>query len=69
MMEIPRLILTFTLACIDKTWQRYVYLISFLPLTGVVFIYVLPSPKYRKQFQIIGRKICCLFMRKTAVEK
>ena len=62
--EIPRFILTFTLACIDYKWKRYVYLIgyliSFLPLAGVTFIYVIPSPKYRKQFRVVVRKAYCI---------
>jgi hypothetical protein len=59
-LEIPRFVLTFTLACIDHAWQRYVhlagYLISFLPLTGVLFIYILPSPKYKKQLQTFAKE-------------
>ncbi len=51
-LEISRFVLTFVLACIEHTWQRYMYLtgyiISFLPLTGILFIYVIPSPKYKK---------------------
>ena len=64
-LEIPRFILTFTLACIDQTWQKYIYLfgylVSFLPLAGLVFIYVMPSPKYKRQFKIIGGKLLRLF--------
>ena len=60
-LEFPRFVLTFTLACIDHAWQRYVYLIgyliSFLPLTGVLFIYILPSPKYREELQNSVKKI------------
>ena len=60
-LEIPRIVLTLTLACIDHPWQRYVYLIgyliSFLPLAGIVLIYVVPSPKYRKQFKIVVTRI------------
>jgi hypothetical protein len=59
-LEIPRFVLTFTLACIDHAWQRYAYLIgyliSFLPLTGVLFIYILPSPKYREELKTIVKK-------------
>jgi hypothetical protein len=60
-LEIPRFVLTFALACIEQTWQRYVYLtgylISFLPLTGILFIYVIPSPKYKEQLRKIMKKI------------
>lgn len=31
-LEIPRFVLTFTLACIDHDWQRYVYLVGYLHL-------------------------------------
>jgi len=68
-MEIPRFIFTFILACIEYPWQRYVHLvgffISFLPLTGVLFIYILPSPKYKKQLQIIIKKRFHLSLFKT----
>jgi hypothetical protein len=69
-LEIPRFILTFTLACIDHPWQRYVYLtgylISFLPLTGVLFIYILPSPKYKKQLQTVVKKRFHISLFKTS---
>jgi hypothetical protein len=59
-LEISRFVLTFTLACIEHAGQRYVYLIgyliSFFPLTAVLFIYILPSPKYKKQLQIFVKK-------------
>ncbi|CAF1031787.1 unnamed protein product [Didymodactylos carnosus] len=52
--ELPRLILTFVLACIEYKWQIYLYffgyLASLLPLTATLFIYVLPSPNYKKKF-------------------
>ena len=64
-LEIPRLVLTFTLACIDKNWHRYMYLlgylISFLPLVGLVFIYIIPSPKYNQQFKTIVGKLSSLY--------
>ncbi len=57
---IPRFMFTFILACIEYPWQRYVhliaYLISFLPLTSILFIYILPSPKYKKQLQTFIKK-------------
>jgi hypothetical protein len=69
-LEIPRFVLTFTLACIDHPWQRYVYLtgylISFLPLTGVLFIYILPSPKYKKQLQTFVKKRFRISLFRTA---
>lgn len=56
-LEIPWFVLIFVLVCIRHDWQRYVYLIgyliSFLPLIGIVFIYIKPSPKYRTQYQSI----------------
>jgi hypothetical protein len=69
-LEIPRFVFTFTLACIEHPWQRYVhlasYLISFLPLTGVLFIYILPSPKYKKQLQAFVKKRFRISLFKTA---
>jgi len=44
-LEIPRFVLIFTLACIKYPWERYThlagYITSFLPLLGVAFIYIL----------------------------
>jgi uncharacterized membrane protein len=69
-LEIPRFVFTFTLACIEHPWQRYVhlvsYLISYLTLTGVLFIYILPSPKYKKQLQIFVKKTFCVSLFKRA---
>jgi hypothetical protein len=69
-LEIPHFVLTFTLACIEHAWQRYVYLagylISYLPLTGVLFIYILPSPKYKKQLQTVVKKTFRMSLFKTA---
>ena len=60
-LEIPRFIFTFSLSCIQYPWQRYAYLIgyliSFLPLTGILFIYIIPAPKYQKDFRRIIKKI------------
>jgi hypothetical protein len=68
--EIPRFVFTFTLACIEHSWQRYVqlagYFISFLPLTGILFIYILPSPKYKKQLQTFAKKTFRISLFKTA---
>jgi len=68
-LEIPRFIFTFTLACIEYPWQRYVhligYLISFLPLASVLFIYILPSPKYKQELQAILKKRFRLSLFKT----
>ena len=50
--SLPRLIVSFAFACIKHLWQQYLYLtgclVSFIPLTGTIFIFVLPSPIYRK---------------------
>jgi hypothetical protein len=49
---LPRLIVSFAFACVRHSWQQYLYLagylVSFIPLTGTIFIFVLPSPIYRK---------------------
>jgi len=62
-LEIPRFILTFALSCIEHPWQRYMYLtgylISFLPLTGILFIYIIPSPKYKESLRTIMKKTFC----------
>ena len=51
-LSLPRLIVSFAFACIRHSWQQYLYLagylVSFIPLTGTIFIFVLPSPIYRK---------------------
>jgi hypothetical protein len=51
-LSLPRLIVSFAFACVKHSWQQYLYLagylISFIPLTGTIFIFVLPSPIYRK---------------------
>ena len=58
--EIPRLVLTFTNGCAQEEWHQTAYLVgylaSYLPLTAVLFIYILPSPKYRTQFRKILRE-------------
>ena len=60
-LQIPRFVFTFTLACIKYPWQRYAhlisYFISFLPLTAILFIYIIPSPKYKQQLQVFVKKI------------
>jgi len=64
-LEIPRFLFTFILACIEYPWQRYTYLtayfISFLPLMGIFFIYIMPSPKYKKEYQRIMKKGFCKY--------
>ena len=68
-LEIPRFVFTFALSCIEHTWQRYAYLtaylMSFLPLTGILFIYIIPSPKYREQLRTIMKRKLCTFSRNT----
>ncbi|CAF1163612.1 unnamed protein product [Didymodactylos carnosus] len=53
-LQIPHLLLSFTLVCIESNWQKYFYLITYfvscLPLTGTLVIFVLPSPVYKKEF-------------------
>jgi hypothetical protein len=53
-LSLPRLIVSFVLACIKHSWRQYLYLagylVSFVPLAGTFFIFVLPSPTYRKIF-------------------
>jgi hypothetical protein len=57
-LSLPRLIVSFAFACIRHSWQQYLYLagylVSFIPLTGTIFIFVLPSPIYQK---ILMKKI------------
>ncbi|CAF1186229.1 unnamed protein product [Didymodactylos carnosus] len=51
--ESPRLILTFSLACIQSEWQKYLYLssyfISVLPLILTFVICVITKESYRKE--------------------
>ena len=52
---LPRLILTFAFACIEHSWQEKFYMISYLisiiPMTAVLFIFVFPSTVYFKMFK------------------
>ncbi|CAF1048431.1 unnamed protein product, partial [Didymodactylos carnosus] len=54
---LPRLIFTFIFACVKYEWQTYLYLvsyfISFLSLTGTLFVFILPSPLYKKELKTI----------------
>lgn len=57
LLEIPRCIVTFFCACMVHQWHRsilvIVHLISFLPLTTLLFIFILPSPKYKQHLQAL----------------
>ena len=61
LLQIPRFVLTFTLSCFKHRWQRYVhlfgYLLSFLPLSAILFIYILPSPKHYQEFKAVCKRI------------
>jgi hypothetical protein len=50
----PRFIFTFYLTCIKQQWQNTAYIIAYflslIPLMTNLFIFILPSPKYRPQF-------------------
>jgi hypothetical protein len=50
----PRFIFTFYLTCIRLQWQHTAYIIAYflslVPLMTNLFIFVLPSPKYRPEF-------------------
>ncbi len=65
LLEIPRFILIFTLSCFKHTWERYLYLIgyslSFLPLSSILFIYIVPSPKHNKQLKLFITKLLKFF--------
>jgi hypothetical protein len=47
---LPRLVLTFVFACIRYSWQEDLYmgsyLVSFVPMTATLIIFVLPSTAY-----------------------
>ena len=66
LLEIPRFISTFTLSCIEHAWQRYLYLagylLSFVPLSSILFIYIITSPKHHQELQITIKNI---FSRKS----
>ena len=57
LLEIPRCVVTLFYACITHQWHRsillIVNLISFLPLTTLLFIFILPSPKYKQHLQAL----------------
>lgn len=56
-LEMPRCLVTFFYACIIHRWHRpillSVHLLSFLPLTALLFIYILPSPKYNQSLRAL----------------
>ena len=62
LLELPRCVLTLVYGCVQSRWQRYlylnVYLISYIPLIGIVLIYILPSPKYRQHCKFLLRTHC-----------
>jgi hypothetical protein len=45
----PRFISIFYLTCIQYSWQNIAYLLSLIPFLINLFIFVLPSPKYRPE--------------------
>jgi hypothetical protein len=53
-LSLMRLVFSFTLVCITRQWQKYVYLtayfISFAPLMGTFPIFVLPAKVYKTEF-------------------
>jgi hypothetical protein len=52
---LPRLLLTFVFACVQYSWQEdlYIgsYLISFVPMTATLIIFVLPSTAYLNELR------------------
>jgi hypothetical protein len=52
---LPRLILVFVFSCITYSWQENIYiasyLISILPMTATLFIFILPSTNYCKELK------------------
>ncbi|CAF1256734.1 unnamed protein product [Rotaria sordida] len=54
LLNTPRFIFTFYLTCIKLQWQNTAYItayfLSLVPLMFNLFIFVLPSPKYRPEF-------------------
>ncbi|CAF1102858.1 unnamed protein product [Rotaria sp. Silwood1] len=61
LLNTPRLIFTFYLTCIKLQWQNTVYIIAYflslVPLMTNLFIFVLPSPKYRPEFFSLVQRI------------
>jgi len=59
-LSFPRLILSFTLNCQKSSSYFWLYLLayqfSFFPSIFIFCLFVLPSPTYQKQFQIIFKK-------------
>jgi cytochrome c biogenesis protein CcdA len=51
-----RLVITFFTSCMKTTRESWFYLIgyflSFIPTTLIFFMFVLPSEKYKKEFEI-----------------
>ncbi len=67
--EVSRFILTFTLACMRHSRQRYMYLagylISYLLLIAILFIYIISSPKYKNQLGAAIKALRLPFFRRA----
>ena len=54
-LELPRLVLAFAFACMTKPWQNRIYLASYIvsciPYTTALFIYVWPSTTYKTELR------------------
>ena len=61
-LTLPRLFVSFGSLCIDGSWQNYVflagYLISFVPFVATLAIFVVPSPVYQNELQLISIRFC-----------
>jgi hypothetical protein len=55
---LPRLVFTFAFVCIEFSWQKQIYmasyLISVLPMGMVFFIFLLPSPDYQTELKKVS---------------
>ena len=56
LLNLPRVVFTLRVTCIQSRWQYVGYFLSLVPMAAVLFIFVLPSPKYRSILMgLIGR--------------
>jgi hypothetical protein len=60
-LTLPRLIIFFGSLCMSTRWHNYLFLtgyfISFMPFVTTLLIFVLPSPNYRHEMQLVISRV------------
>ena len=69
-LSLPRLIISFTLDCQKSSKHFWFFLlgyfISFMPSVFIFFVFVLPSPTYKKEFKQVLSRIHRLFNKRSS---